>query len=213
MGAAYCEEEHSDDIHIECTKQQERLKAHLIDLDRELEEEARRHEFEHRQLLDKISELQAELQEIRNAQTDVEFDEEEKNSLIAKTEEQRNEIGRRDILIENLQSSIDILESSTSRDRYYNVNILGREEEIREQTASIQVRLQTLEKKYNELLAHSQKEREELILRKQNEEIERKLMKDLEDNVRLIDELNNEINELRAQLARNVSDPNGQIDK
>lgn len=97
------------DIHDDCKKQLERLKLHLIELDKELEEESMRHEQERTQLMSRIQELEEAAAEalnnevVRDEGNRMEF--EENLELKSKLAEQTQKI-------DNLQTSFDLLQSS-----------------------------------------------------------------------------------------------------
>lgn len=101
-------EQQDDQVQGDDTKQVERLKLHLLELDKELEEESIRHEKERSQLMSKIKELEEKLAGSIQCNDD-HMGTEDVELLRKKVDEQSHQI-------KNLQSSLDLLQSSTYSD-------------------------------------------------------------------------------------------------
>ena len=181
----------AEDCPKECKKQFETLKQHLVELDKELEEESRRHSKEKLQMQARIDDLQDRLQL---------YDENEmadvcalgKKLELAKTESDKNKG-----LMLNLQTSLELIET-----RF--------EEEVREKTAKLQFKLSNLQRSFDEMKEELLKKEERLQRANSSLVIEQKLTRDLEASSRLIDQLNAEINHMQRHATGN---PDGMIEK
>lgn len=181
----------AEDCPKDCKKQHEALKQHLVELDKELEEESRRHSKEKLQMQAKIDELQGRLQLCgENEAADV-------YALERELESAKSDLDKSRGLMLNLHTSLELIES-----RF--------EEEVRERTAKLQLKLAKLQQSFDEMKEELLEKEERLQGASASLMIEQKLTRDLEASSRLIDQLNAEINQLQRHATGN---PDGMIEK
>lgn len=108
-----------DLAHQACCKQVEKLRVHLLELDKELEAESCRHELERTKFLGRIQELEEMLQERIEINVGTDDGSSNDSGLRVENSALKDQLSSSQQKISDLEGSLSLLELSTCSDQIY----------------------------------------------------------------------------------------------